>query len=94
LISRARCGAGILTDDKQPGKVGIGFGPGALRLYPDPDDSSTILSAPDGQRDRFAKDFEIISKLGEGEFGVAYKVRVLESQDDQPGALRAVKQQK
>jgi hypothetical protein len=52
------------------------------------------VSQPIGKRDRFASDFEIIEKLGEGEFGIAYKVRVLTSTEDQPGMLRAVKQQK
>jgi hypothetical protein len=45
-----------------------------------------------GKRDRFRKDFEILDKLGEGEFGIAFKVRVLTSEDDVAGSLRAVKQ--
>lgn len=49
------------------------------------------MTDPLDKRDRFRKDFEIIGKLGEGEFGVAYKVRVINSKDDQAGSLRAVK---
>jgi hypothetical protein len=96
LISRARCGNGIVasTNKTADGSQVIGFGPGALRLSIDPRDQWTIASTPLDKRDRFQKDFEIIEKLGEGEFGIAYKVRVVTSQDDVPGALRAVKQQK
>lgn len=52
------------------------------------------MSQPIGKRDRFSNDFEIIDKLGEGEFGIAYKVRVLTSTEDAAGTLRAVKQLK
>ena len=60
----------------------------------DSHDLDQLVSEPIGKQDRFSKDFEIIEKLGEGEFGIAYKVRVLTSSEDVPGTLRAVKQQK
>jgi len=41
------------------------------------------------ERDRFYTDFNVIEKIGEGEFGVAYKVTCKSD-----GQMRAVKKQK
>lgn len=41
------------------------------------------------ERDKFNKDFNLIEKIGEGEFGIAYKVMCKSD-----GTLRAVKKQK
>lgn len=38
------------------------------------------------ERDKFNKDFDVLEKIGEGEFGIAYKVRC-----KQDGTYRAVK---
>lgn len=74
--------------------MALTVGPGALRLKLDLKDGQQLVTEPIDKRDRFRKDFEIIDKIGEGEFGIAYKVRVINSKDDQTGSLRAVKQQK
>jgi len=72
----------------------MGFGPGAFRLRLDPNDKVSLVTEPIGKRDRFRKDFEMLDKIGEGEFGIAHKARVISSIDDNVGSLRAIKQQK
>ena len=69
----------------------MGFGPGAFRLRLDPNDLESLLTEPIGKRDRFRQDFETLDKLGEGEFGVAHKARVISSIDYNVGSLRATK---
>ena len=41
-------------------------------------------------RDKFSKEFNVITKIGDGSFGIAYKVKSLK----EGGILRAVKKQK
>jgi hypothetical protein len=69
----------MLNSSEANASTALGFGPGALRLSLDPNDPSQIMSSPLEKRDRFRKDFEILDRLGEGEFGIAYKVRVVTS---------------
>lgn len=63
-----------------------GTGPFKLELDPT---SKMLVPLQMSERDKFSKDFDVIEKIGEGEFGIAYKVRCKND-----GTFRAVKKQK
>lgn len=67
---------------------GINVGPGPYKLMLD-SGSKRLVPQPLQERDRFYTNFNVIEKIGEGEFGIAYKVT-----DKTDGLLRAVKKQK
>ena len=68
-------------------QMGIGPGPFRLRLNAS---TGKIEALPMETRDHFSKDFNVIKKVGEGSFGIAYKVvSHLEG-----GIHRAIKKQK
>ena len=64
-------------------KIEVGPGPYRLLL-----DSATkmVVPHPMSERDRFYSEFNMIEKIGEGEFGIAFKVTCKND-----GLLRAVK---
>ena len=51
----------------------IEVGPGPYRLLLD-SATKMIVPYPMSERDRFYTEFNVIEKIGEGEFGIAYKV--------------------
>ena len=66
----------------------IEVGPGPYRLILD-SASKMVVPHPMAERDRFYTEFNVIEKIGEGEFGIAYKCTCKSD-----GQLCAVKKQK
>lgn len=61
----------------------VGTGPFKLELDTT---SKMLIPQPMLERDKFNKDFDVLEKIGEGQFGIAYKVRCKKT-----GIYRAVK---
>lgn len=51
----------------------IGIGPGPYQLLLD-SASKVVVPKPMKERDIFTRQFQMLEKIGEGEFGIAYRV--------------------
>ena len=69
-------------------RLEVGTGP--FRLILDSGSKRLVPQPINDERDRFHTNFNIMEKIGEGTFGVAYKV----TSKTEPNVFRAIKKQK